>query len=293
MSKEISDVTTYSQTMSLFDSCAVDPPTLEEEPKCTAGNDVNELYWNICNEIDTKPQNPSQFSHHDMGETLLPSLDLSDFGDISADLKQCWKHLDTVPLENSEVLEAQFPANLPPLPLHSTPHPSNPPQTPNKSVPQPPTSVPPPTSPSSHKSPSPPGSSQTVQICPKLNVIVRSLKKEEPVKEAKTKKKGPRCKKQIDQVPTSTVPSTQNKQMHFVGWLNGQQLYKIQEEDQESDSEDSQVYIKKPPNAFMLFMKEQRPNVSKELWRKGSGVVNSYLAAIVGSISFFFSYKCP
>lgn len=31
----------------------------------------------------------------------------------------------------------------------------------------------------------------------------------------------------------------------------------------------------------MLFMEEQRPNVSKELWRKGSGVVNSHLAEIV------------
>lgn len=60
-----------------------------------------------------------------------------------------------------------------------------------------------------------------------------------------------------------------------------------------SDSdEDSQVYIKKPPNAFMLFMKEQRPNVSKELWRKGSGAVNSHLATIVRLLMFFLN-KCP
>lgn len=49
-----------------------------------------------------------------------------------------------------------------------------------------------------------------------------------------------------------------------------------------SDRDDNnRVYIKKPPNAFMLFMEQQRPNVSKEIWRKGSGAVNSHLAAIV------------
>lgn len=47
----------------------------------------------------------------------------------------------------------------------------------------------------------------------------------------------------------------------------------------DSDEEGQEVYIKKPPNAFMLFMKEKRPNISKEFWRKGSGAVNSYLAA--------------
>lgn len=49
-----------------------------------------------------------------------------------------------------------------------------------------------------------------------------------------------------------------------------------------SDSDDdNRVYIKKPPNAFMLFMEQQRANVSKEIWRKGSGAVNSHLAEIV------------
>lgn len=49
----------------------------------------------------------------------------------------------------------------------------------------------------------------------------------------------------------------------------------------ESDEDTQEVYVKKPPNAFMLFMTQQRPNVSKQFWRKGSGVVNSHLAAIV------------
>ncbi|TWW63595.1 hypothetical protein D4764_03G0006030 [Takifugu flavidus] len=67
---------------------------------------------------------------------------------------------------------------------------------------------------------------------------------------------------------------------------NGQELYKLQEDTQDTDTSDSdddseEVYIKKPPNAFMLFMTEQRPNISRELWRKGSSTVNSYLATMV------------
>lgn len=40
-------------------------------------------------------------------------------------------------------------------------------------------------------------------------------------------------------------------------------------------------YVKKPQNAFMLFMKEQRPNIAPELWRKGSGAVNAVLGKMV------------
>lgn len=56
------------------------------------------------------------------------------------------------------------------------------------------------------------------------------------------------------------------------------------DEDTDTDSDedsDEEVYIKKPPNAFMLFMMEQRPHISQELWRKGSSTVNSYLATMV------------
>lgn len=45
--------------------------------------------------------------------------------------------------------------------------------------------------------------------------------------------------------------------------------------------DDNQVYINEPPNAFMLFMEKERPYISKEIWRKGSGAVNSHLAEIV------------
>lgn len=145
------------------------------------------------------------------------------FDDVTSnDIKDCWKLFETMPPEtvSDDVFTAQFPTKLDPL--HSTPHPSTPPHTPNKSVPQPPASVPSPTrsfllplnpasdlfehssnylfsesSPSSPKCPSPPGSPQNVQLCPKLNMIFRSLKTEAPIKEPKTKKKVPRCKKLV------------------------------------------------------------------------------------------------
>lgn len=37
-------------------------------------------------------------------------------------------------------------------------------------------------------------------------------------------------------------------------------------------------YIKKPPNAFMLYMKEQRPNVPADISKRGSAAVNKFLA---------------
>ena len=142
----------------------------------------------------------------------------------SNDIKEFWKHFETMPSETDfeEVFAAQIPAKLVPSPLHSTPHPSTPPHTQNRPLPQPSTSVQSTRSvlpalnlatdsferlfiihlfsefsPSSPKCPSPPGTPQNVQLCPKLNMIFRSLKKEAPIKEPKTKKKVPRCKKQV------------------------------------------------------------------------------------------------
>lgn len=43
----------------------------------------------------------------------------------------------------------------------------------------------------------------------------------------------------------------------------------------------SQGYIKKPPNAFMIFMKEQRATVSPEIRRQGNGAVNTFLGGKV------------
>ncbi|XP_029696663.1 transcription factor 7-like 1-A isoform X2 [Takifugu rubripes] len=84
--------------------------------------------------------------------------------------------------------------------------------------------------------------------------------------------------------PDSASKSTQDQHGHFLGWMSGQQLFKVPEDGSDRD-DNNRVYIKKPPNAFMLFMEQQRPNVSKEIWRKGSGAVNSHLAAIWRSMS--------
>lgn len=42
-----------------------------------------------------------------------------------------------------------------------------------------------------------------------------------------------------------------------------------------------QVYIKKPLNAFMLFMKEKRSTVRPSIRVQGSGVVNAFLGSVV------------
>lgn len=44
---------------------------------------------------------------------------------------------------------------------------------------------------------------------------------------------------------------------------------------------DEKPYIKKPLNAFMLFMKEQRPTIAPELRKQGSGPVNAVLGTMV------------
>lgn len=46
--------------------------------------------------------------------------------------------------------------------------------------------------------------------------------------------------------------------------------------------EDNRPYIKKPLNAFMVFMREHRPFIDEEVKRKGNGVVNMHLAQTVG-----------
>lgn len=47
--------------------------------------------------------------------------------------------------------------------------------------------------------------------------------------------------------------------------------------------EKNRPYIKKPLNAFMVFMREQRPHIDEEVKRKGNGVVNMHLAQKVGT----------
>lgn len=42
--------------------------------------------------------------------------------------------------------------------------------------------------------------------------------------------------------------------------------------------EQNQGYVRKPLNAFMIYMKEQRPHVHPDIKCKGNGIVNIYLA---------------
>ena len=45
----------------------------------------------------------------------------------------------------------------------------------------------------------------------------------------------------------------------------------------ENQQDDDRPYIKKPPNAFMLFLKEQRPCLMSELNTKDNAAVNKIL----------------
>lgn len=63
----------------------------------------------------------------------------------------------------------------------------------------------------------------------------------------------------------------------------------------QQEVKDEKPYIKKPPNAFMLFMKEQRPTIEPELWKQGSGVVNAILGKRVKAFPYFshnIAYIC-
>lgn len=55
--------------------------------------------------------------------------------------------------------------------------------------------------------------------------------------------------------------------------------------------EEDRSYTKKPPNAFMLFMREQRPKVEPELRKKGSAVVNTVLGQRV-SVLYVWDSQC-
>lgn len=54
--------------------------------------------------------------------------------------------------------------------------------------------------------------------------------------------------------------------------------------------EGTRPYVKKPLNAFMVYMKEQRPYIDLELKSKGNGVVNMYLAQKVCYLYIVYSY---
>lgn len=58
-------------------------------------------------------------------------------------------------------------------------------------------------------------------------------------------------------------------------------LFVLRESKRTKQTQKNQVYIKKPLNAFMLFMKEQRPNVRPAIGLQGSGAVSAFLGLAV------------
>lgn len=66
-------------------------------------------------------------------------------------------------------------------------------------------------------------------------------------------------------------------------------LYSRRKRKPEDQHDEAQPYVKKPPNAFMVFMKEQRPNVVADLSISDSVSVNTMLGQRV-SVFLFFSW---
>ncbi|XP_030262102.1 transcription factor 7-like 1-B [Sparus aurata] len=58
-----------------------------------------------------------------------------------------------------------------------------------------------------------------------------------------------------------------------------------QERKCESEQEDDRLYIKRPPNAFMLSIKEHRPHVEEDVKMMGNGAVNMVLGQRWKSLS--------
>ncbi|KAL7401764.1 hypothetical protein ABVT39_004397 [Epinephelus coioides] len=104
-------------------------------------------------------------------------------------------------------------------------------------------------------------------------------------------------------VPVPGLPDGQS--LSFVGVLNGGVLYKVPEghfalpvpavpplntssskkRKREKEQSNEGPYVKKPLNAFMLFLKEHRANVDAELKGRGSAAVNTVLGQIWKSLT--------
>ncbi|KAL7402947.1 hypothetical protein ABVT39_022238 [Epinephelus coioides] len=108
---------------------------------------------------------------------------------------------------------------------------------------------------------------------------------------------------QYNSVPVPGLPDGQS--LSFVGVLNGGVLYKVPEghfalpvpavpplntssskkRKREKGQSNEGPYVKKPLNAFMLFLKEHRANVDAELKGRGSAAVNTVLGQIWKSLT--------
>lgn len=64
-------------------------------------------------------------------------------------------------------------------------------------------------------------------------------------------------------------------------------IYSCRNKTRENQQDDDCPYIKRPPNAFMLYIKEQKPNVVAEWTIKGSAAVNSILGKRVSVLCMF------
>ncbi|XP_042364215.1 transcription factor 7-like 2 [Plectropomus leopardus] len=100
---------------------------------------------------------------------------------------------------------------------------------------------------------------------------------------------------QYDNVPVVTLPQDLTQNLCPVGVFNGEMVYgipagssnsasplpplntSISNKRKRDDSQDDRPHIKKPLNAFMLYMKEQRPKYSAEMHRSGTATVNAFL----------------
>ncbi|KAL7405054.1 hypothetical protein ABVT39_023238 [Epinephelus coioides] len=108
--------------------------------------------------------------------------------------------------------------------------------------------------------------------------------------------------------PFTNVPVVklaESQSLRFVGVLNGQPLYEViaevtarpvyaappqdtsnsKKRKRDSQQDEDRPYIKKPPNAFMLFLKEQRANVRAEVGWRGSAALNTILGQRWGSLT--------
>ncbi|TWW56233.1 Transcription factor 7-like 1-C HMG box transcription factor 3-C [Takifugu flavidus] len=103
---------------------------------------------------------------------------------------------------------------------------------------------------------------------------------------------------QNNEASLEMLPGNQGHMVEFVGLLNGEKVYKLPTSNStctydvprlknnqprkrnkvQEQLEKHRPYIKKPLNAFMVFMREQRPHIDEEVKRKGNGVVNMHLA---------------
>uniref|UniRef100_A0A671WP54 Transcription factor 7-like 1 n=1 Tax=Sparus aurata TaxID=8175 RepID=A0A671WP54_SPAAU len=108
-------------------------------------------------------------------------------------------------------------------------------------------------------------------------------------------------------VPVVRLPEGFDHSLQCVGMMNGEPVYTLpaavfplpfslpaapqpstsnsNKRKAESEQEDDRPYVKRPPNAFMLYVKEHRPHVEEDIKKKGNGAVNRVLGQRWRSLS--------